>query len=225
MNMSKVLLMCCALCLSANACADVAAAVRAGTLGIGVDIDFALTERLNARVGYSAYDYDDQVEDSDVMYDGEVNLSHATALLDWHAFGGGFRFSFGAVGLGTKFNLVGEPLGGIYEIGDDTFTAAQVESVTGKAEFENSIAPYVGFGWGNTVDPEDRITVVFDIGAIYGGSPTVDLTATCGRAAPVGGATCNRLQMAIAEEEAELEENASIAEWWPVLSLGIAVRF
>jgi hypothetical protein len=214
-----------ALAFSSTAAADVAAALRAGTLGVGLDLNFGLSERLNARVGYSGFSYDDEVEDSDVLYDGEIKLSNAQALLDWHVFGGGFRLSFGAVGLGTKADVVGEPLGGTYEIGDDVFTAAQVGSLRGNVEYSNSVAPYVGFGWGNTVDKADRITFLFDIGAIYGGSPEVTLSAECGPAAPVGGATCNRLQTAVAQEESELEEEGAVAEWWPVVTLGIAVRF
>jgi hypothetical protein len=210
---------------ASTAAADTAVAIRAGTLGAGVDVDFGLTQRLNLRLGYSAYTYDDEIEDSDVLYDGELKLSNAQALLDWHAFGGGFRLSFGAIGLGTKVDVTGQPLGGEYDIGDDTFTAAQVGSLRGEVEYSNSVAPYIGLGWGNTVDKEDRITFLLDVGAIYGGSPEVKLTAQCGTAAPPGSATCNRLQTAVSDEEAELEDEGAVAEWWPVLNLGIAVRF
>lgn len=214
-----------ALAFASSASADTAAAVRAGTLGLGLDVNFGLSDRLNFRVGYSAYTYDDEIEDSDVLYDGELKLSNAQALLDWHAFDGGFRFSFGAVGLGTKVDVVGRPVGGTYEIGDSVFTAAQVGALRGEVEYGNSVAPYIGFGWGNTVDAEDRITFLLDVGAVYGGSPEVKLTAQCGTAAPVGSAQCNQLQSAVSDEEAELEDEGAMAEWWPVLSLGIAVRF
>lgn len=210
---------------ASTASADTAVAVRAGTLGIGLDLDFGLTEKLNLRVGYSAFSHDDEIEDSDVLYDGEIKLSNAQALLDWHVFGGGFRLSFGAVGLGTKIDVVGRPTGGTYEIGDDVFTADQVGSLRGEVEYSNSIAPYIGIGWGNPVDKGGRFTFLFDIGAVYGGSPKVKLTAQCGTAAPAGSAVCNQLQQAVRDEEAELEDEGAVAKWWPVLSLGVAVRF
>jgi hypothetical protein len=223
MRISSALLLTALLFTGPAAIAETAIALRGGTLGVGLDVDFGLTETLTLRVGYSLLDYDETVNDSDVRYDGDLKLRNATALLDWHALGGGFRFSFGAVGVGTKVDVVGRPTGGTYEIGDDVFTAAQVGSLRGEIEFGNSVAPYVGIGWGNTVDAAERITVVFDVGAIYAGTPDVKLTALCGAGVPV--ATCNRLAAAVQEEEDEIADEASIYEWYPVISIGFAVRF
>ena len=223
MRISTAALCAAIMCTSSAALADTAIALRGGTLGIGLDLDFGLTESLTLRVGYSGFNYDDTVDDSDVRYDGELQLRNASALLDWHAFGGGFRLSFGAFGAGSKVDVVGVPTGGTYEIGDDVFTAAQVGSLRGEIEFGNSVAPYVGIGWGNTVDPAERITFVFDIGAMYSGTPDVNLTAQCGVSVPT--ATCNRLATAVQEEEDEIADEAGLYEWYPVISLGIAVRF
>lgn len=215
----------CALGISGVASAEMGASARFGTLGLGLEFNFGLTEKLNLRVGYSAYDYDDTIEDTDVTYEGDIKLRNPAALLDWHAFNGGFRLSFGAVFTGTKIQATGEPTGGTYEIGDQVFTASQVGSLRGEVEMGNSIAPYLGIGWGNTVDTAGRITLLFDIGAVYMGSPDVNLTATCGSAAPSGSAACNMLQAEVQREEDELAEEATLYEWYPVISFGIAVRF
>jgi hypothetical protein len=203
--------------------ADVGVSLRAGTLGLGADVNIGLTENLNLRLGYSLYDYDETIEETDVTYDGELKLRNATALLDWHAFGGGFRFSFGGVGANTEVDVVGKPTGGTYEIGDRVFTAAQVGSLTGKIEMGNSVAPYLGIGWGNTVDAAGRVTFLFDIGVVYMGSPEVSLVASCGASVPA--ATCAQLRDAVEQEEAELQDDATDYEWYPVIGIGLAVKF
>ena len=203
--------------------AEVGASLRAGTLGLGAEFNVGLTETLNLRLGYSAYDYDDTLEETDVTYDGEINLRNPSLLFDWHAFNGGFRLSFGAVITDTKITATGRPTGGTYEIGDQVFTAAQVGSLRGTVEMGNSVSPYIGIGWGNTVDAAGRVTLLFDIGAVYMGTPDVNLTATCGSGIPV--LTCNQLQAAVQVEEDQLADDATLYEWWPVISVGLAVRF
>lgn len=211
------------LSVGAVANADVGVSMRAGTLGAGIDFNIGVTEKLNVRLGYSAFEHDDTIEDTDVVYDAELSLENATALVDYHVFGGGFRLTFGAVGASTEVDVVGTPTGGVYEIGDQSFSAAEVGSLTGKIEMGNDVAPYVGIGWGNTVDAAGRITFLFDLGAVYTGSPTVELNARCGPI--VGAARCNLLQQEVQEEEDELSEDATVYEWFPVISLGLAIRF
>lgn len=206
----------------AAASADVGASLRAGTLGAGVEFNVGLSEKLNARLGYSMYDYDQTVEDTDVVYDGTLKLSNSSALLDWHAFGGGFRLSLGAIGTNSKVDVLGRPTAGAYEIGDRVFTAAEVGQLKGKVTMGRTVAPYVGFGWGNPVDAEGRITVLLDIGAAYMGSPQVELTAVCGVATA---SRCDLLQAEADREEQELAEESKMYEWYPVMSLGFAVRF
>ena len=223
MRLMRVLCAVGLLSYGAMASADVGVSLKAGTLGAGLDFNIGLTDTLNLRLGYATYDHDDTIEDTDVVYDAELKLRNATALLDWHAFDGGFRFSFGAVGAGTEIDVVGTPSSGTYEIGDRIFTAAEVGSLTGKVEMGNSVAPYVGIGWGNTVDQGGRVTFLFDLGAVYTGSPEVNLTARCGAAVPT--ARCAQLQQEVDREEAEISEDATIYEWYPVISLGLAIRF
>lgn len=207
----------------AVASADVGVSLRAGTLGAGAEFNVGLTEKLNLRLGYSFLDYDESIEDTDVVYDGDLSLRNATALLDYHVLGGGFRLSFGAVGAGTKLDVEAKP-SGTYEIGDQVFTASQVGRLFGKVEMGNDIAPYIGIGWGNTVDSGGRVTVLFDIGAVYTGSPDVNLTAVCASTVQ-GQLACPRLQQEVEREEDEFADEATIYEWYPVISLGLAIRF
>lgn len=217
------LLLCCA-GLATTAQADVGVGLRAGTMGFGADFDIGLTEKLNLRLGYNFLNYDYEVEDTDVTYDGELEINSFSALLDWHAFGGGFRFSLGAVSSGPSIEVDGTPAAGTtVEIGDTTYTAAQVGSLTGEVEFGSSVAPYVGIGFGNVVGKNHRVTFLFDLGVVYTGKPDVSLTARCGTA--LSATQCAQLQQDVREEVAELETDSNDFELYPVINLGIGIRF
>lgn len=203
--------------------AETGMGIRAGTMGFGLDFDVGLTEKLNLRLGYNHFSYDDTIEDTDVNYDSEIKISSFSALLDWHV-AGGFRLSAGAVGSGPKIEVVGTPAGNnTYEIGNGTYTASQVGSLRGEVKIGSSVAPYIGLGWGNVVSEKHRVTFLFDIGAIYGGEPDVGLTATCGTG--ISPTICNQLQADVQREIQELKDDVSTVEWYPVIQLGIGIRF
>ncbi|MGH8170416.1 MAG: hypothetical protein ACRETJ_07765 [Steroidobacteraceae bacterium] len=204
---------------------DLAVAVRAGTPGIGLDLDLGLSPMLGVRLGYSAFDIDHSIDTSDVDYSGKLKLSTGTALLDWYPFAGVFHLTAGAALNGTKLDVVGRPSTGTYTINGTTYSSSQIGSLTGQLKFGNSVSPYVGFGWGKPTGTNGRIHFLLDVGAIYGGTPSVSLDAQCGPAAPPGSAACDQAQADVATEQEKLRHKADILRWYPVVSLGIAVRF
>ena len=209
----------------ANAAPSVAAAVRVGTPGYGLELDLGLADRFAARLGYSFLDYDHSIHDTDLRYDGKLKINNASALFDWYVFGNAFHLTAGATSGGVKLEATGRPNRGTYELNGTTYTAADVGSIGGRIKFGNSFAPYVGLGWGNAVDPARRLTFLFDVGVIYGGTPSVSLTATCGPTAPQGTPLCTRLQQDVQAERRDLEDNVDLARWYPVVNLGLAYRF
>ena len=204
---------------------DFAVAVRAGTPGVGLDLDLGLSPSFGMRVGFAGFNVNHTVNTSDVDYDGRLKLKTVTGLLDWYVFQGGFHLTAGVAGNDTKLDVVGKPNQGSYTINGTTYASSQLGSLNGELKFGNSVSPYVGFGWGNPAGENGRVHFLFDVGAIYGGTPTVSLTAQCGPAAPTGSALCNEIQSNVATEEQKLVSKADILRWYPVVSLGIAIRF
>ena len=167
--------------------------VQAGTTGIGLGYDVALSPRFTARIGYSGFNDDHSVNTSDVDYSGTLKLSMVTGIVDWYAFGGGFHLSAGVVGNGTRLDVRGQPAaGGSYTINGHSYTGGDVGALTGRLKFGNAVSPYVGLGWGNPVGLKHHLHFLVDIGAIYGGTPDVALDAVCGPAAPAGGLDLGR---------------------------------
>ncbi|MGA7539739.1 MAG: hypothetical protein WBW93_13335 [Steroidobacteraceae bacterium] len=207
------------------ATADFAVAVRAGTPGVGLDLDLGLSPSFGMRVGFAGFNVNHTIDTSDVDYDGRLKLRTITGLLDWYVFRGGFHLTAGVAGNGTKLDVVGQPSQGFYTINGTTYSSAQLGSLSGELKFGNAVSPYVGFGWGNPAGESSRVHFLLDVGAIYGGTPSVSLTAQCGSAAPPGSALCQQIQSNVATEEQKLRDKADILRWYPVVNLGVAVRF
>lgn len=203
---------------------EVGAALRLGTLGPGVDVDFALGDRASVRLGYSGYSTHRQVNQTDITYDGTLKLSNPSAILDWYVAKGSFRLSLGAVASGTEVNAVGIPNSNArYTINGNVYSVSQLTSLSGRFKFGNSTAPYFGIGWGNPVRPGKRLSFLFDLGAIYGGRPDITLNASCSASVPA--ALCSQLSADIEAEKRKLRDQLTAIQWYPVVSVGLGYRF
>lgn len=209
---------------SAAATPDFGVALRAGTPGVGLDLDLGLSPSFGLRVGFAGFNINHSLSTSDVDYDGRLKLRTITGLLDWYVFRGGFHLTAGVAGNDSRLAVVGRPSQGFYTINGATYSSSQLGSLSGELQAGNSVSPYVGIGWGNPAGESGRVHFVFDIGAIYGGTPSVALTAHCGPAAPPGSPLCDEIQGNAATEEQKLRHEAHILRWYPMVSLGIAVR-
>ena len=88
---------------------------------------------------------------SGIEYDATARLRTATALLDWHPGGHGFRLTGGLVYNDTRIEGTSlPPASGLYDIGGVPVPVALVGTLSGKIDF-NPTVPYVGLGWGNAV--------------------------------------------------------------------------
>lgn len=211
----------CVICSSANAI-DYSIYAQGGLLGIGGGVGVDLSKGLQLRLGYGALNYDiDEIEDTDVTYDAELNLSAATALVDWHPFDGSFRLTAGVAWNNSDADVTGKPAAdGTYEFNGITYTAADVGRVKGKLDF-SAAAPYFGIGWGYAVSKNGHFGFMLDLGVIYQGAPDISLSASCSTAS----SQCAQLQDDVAVEEKELEDSISDLEFFPVINLSVSYRF
>jgi hypothetical protein len=203
---------CVALLLGAQAKAEsFALGAKAGTTGLGLEATWRVSESINLRTGYYAFDYGTDLEEQGVEYDGDFRLRHAAVFLDWHPFRGRARLSTGAIHTGSEFVGAAD---GFLDVGDNAYFA-KLDAIVGWS----GVKPYLGVGLGNAISP-GRWSFSFDLGVAFVGSPRVRLDGTVDEPA---------LESAFREdlerEEARVREELSDAKFFPVVSLGVAYRF
>ncbi len=206
--------------------ADVAIGGKAGTLGAGVELTVGLGRQWNTRLGVNGFDYSDRREESDIEYDAEAQLRSATALLDFHPGGRGFRLTAGAVWNGTKVEGSSlRPDSGFYDIGGVPVPADILGTLDAEADFD-PFAPYAGIGWGNAVGANQKIGFSFEIGTMFQGEADVELTPVLPADSPINTPLAREaLQILLDREEREIEEDAADYDIYPVVSIGLTYRF
>ena len=112
---------------------------------------------------------------------------------------------------------IGFNLDGVYN------SKTVLTSLNAKVSFENSVAPYIGLGWGNAVKPGKRWGFSANLGAIFAGSPKVLLTPGFGPDAT--DAIKAEINTNIEAERKKQESDLNWLNIYPVFSLGISYQF
>ena len=200
--------------------ADTSLGVRGGTLGGGLELSFALTQRAAVRLNADAYNFKQTDTHDNIDYDMKLKLQTVSLLGDWFPFANNFRISAGAMFNGNKLTLKGQPTGGFYTINGTFYPASDVGSFDAAVDF-NKAAPYFGIGYGRPIN--SGLSLIFDLGVMSQGSPKSKIDVTCGAGTPL--ATCTALQNDAAAEQSRLDESLHNFKYYPVISLGLAYTF
>ena len=196
----------------------VAAGLKIGTLGPGIEAVGFLTSNLNLRVAgnYISLNINGGVDDID--YDADLRLASLEALLDFHPFENGFRITGGLVLNNNEMELKGTTSDPTIDIGDQTYPTASVGELIGKATFDEFV-PYVGLGYGNAVADDVNFTFSFDLGVVFMGTPDVTLKST----GALNGDPA--FQNELRKEEDDAQDFADGIKIYPVLSFGVCYYF
>jgi hypothetical protein len=199
----------------------VAASAHAGTRGFGGRLHVRLADRVNVRAGALvlpvSYSGNQDLSGVDFSYRIDLDLLSAGAFVDWFPLGGGFRLSAGAAYNTNTGSGELVPQEGL-EIAGRLYTARELGDGRIRVEQASPVAPYVGVGFGNPM--ARRVSFLVDVGAMYAGSPRVDVT-TSGALEPTS------LPGPNGEPSAgeQIEQNLSVYRFYPVVTLGLGVRF
>lgn len=208
------------LLLSGAGCADsggLAISGKAGTLGLGGELTTAVTSNVNARVGLNTLDFDYDDEFEDVEYDVGLDFSSFSALVDWHVFNDSFHLTAGLLSLDHELGLDATPTTS-QDIGGTSYSPSEIGTLSGSAEIDG-VAPYIGIGWGDPMDPDKRWGFYLDLGVAFTESPDVSLSANGTMASdPV-------FQANLAKERKDIEDDLEPFKFYPVISLGLYYRF
>ncbi|WP_137939665.1 hypothetical protein [Chitinivorax sp. B] len=195
--------------------------LRAGTTGVGGDIGFNIAPTVDGRVGWSGLNYNRTINDTDVDYDGRLRLRNLSALVDFSPMGP-FRLTGGLVFANNKLKVTGKPKDGTYTFNNRTYTAAEIGSATGEVKGKNSVAPYLGIGYGRVAGT--GINFYADLGVMLAGGSKTSLNVDCGTAI-AGTPQCTQLQADAEEERRKLDDKVRGFKVWPVINLGVTIGF
>lgn len=214
--------------------------VKAGTLGSGVEVSVTLTQTINARLALTymgflqdvTFDFDDANTGTYASIDSELDVNFgATALmLDWYVFDGTFHLTAGMIKNDSTFKLSGNITSATVTFDGETYDVSQDftdPSMSGTINLGNGFDPYLGIGWGRKADDEPGLALSVEIGVLLL-SPSVDLQApTLDPNGPAAnnGKTQADLDAEVVKAEADAEDELSVLEAWPVISVGLNYAF
>lgn len=189
---------------------------RIGTLGLGAEGSLALTDMLAVRAGAFYQPWEPSFEYDGIDYTFDLASPSFLGVVDIHPTGGAFRFTGGLVFFGAdtegRASLVGP-----VEIGNETYTPQDIGTLTGTFA-TNDMAPYIGLGFGKAPGSTGG-AFTFDIGVAFQGEPDVDLSATGPLASDL------TFQADLAREENQIQEDAELFRYYPVISIGFVIGF
>jgi hypothetical protein len=190
--------------------------LKVGALGLGAEYTYQLSERFSVRGALYGSELGFDGEESGIDYDFDVVWDSLSAGVDFHPMKSPLRLSVGLLKNDNALELTSR-LSGNVEVGDTTYTPAEVGTLTGAIGFDDT-ATYAGLGW-DWSRKRQSFGMSLDIGLLDQGDPLVSLQ---GNGTLLGDPA---FQQDIDDEEAELIDSASDLDLVPYLTVGFQFRF
>lgn len=197
----------------------VGGALLAGSNGLGAELKVAVTPNVVLRGSVEGFGLSRDVTYEDIDYNGKLKLFTGGAFLDLHpSSGSGFFLSGGAYVGKRKVSIDARPTVNV-EIGDQTYTPAQVGALAGSVEMSN-LTPFAGLGWDSTFTSTSNWSFKVLAGVAFSGSPDVALASTGGTLSSNAA-----FQAELTKERSRISDDAKSFKYYPILTLGISRRF
>jgi hypothetical protein len=196
---------------------------------VGVDAGYKFSPNLHARLGLNTVGFNVDYTSQGIDYKAKFNPTNVHLLGDFFPFGGGLRLTGGLVFQSNQFNATGTPNasaipGGIptqINLGGVNYNVGDVGTVSSEGSFSNSVAPYLGIGFGTPISP--GLGFNFDAGVMFAGSANVKLRANIPSTVPA--ALQSQIRTSLAEQERKTNSDIGSFNVYPVISVGISYAF
>lgn len=204
--------------VNASEMGEIAVGIKAGTLGLGVEVNYPVSPRLTMTAGINTFSRSMTDTTDGIDYDVDFNLRTIALLANFHPFAGSFRLTGGIMINSNELKMEAKPNGATtYDIGDATYDISDVGTLKAAVDF-NKTAPYAGFGFGHSAS--NGFGFNLDIGVLMQGAPNVSMK-TVGTNPLILAALGADLE----KEEANAEDDIKEFTMYPVISAGINYRF
>jgi len=185
-----------------------------GTLGAGVGLGYAVTDRVGLRASVNGLDVNRSYDSGGNRYDAALKLLSFDLLADWY-FTEGFRLTGGALYNRNRadLRLLPGPGSSISLNGTDY----PVAGARGQVDLgRKRLTPYVGIGWSSQPPGHAGLGFHADVGVVFQ-QPTVSIDVD----APAALLNDPAFQANRRAEEERLRDDLRFARTWPVISIGL----
>lgn len=212
------------------------------TLGYGFEISQDISEHFKLRTEYFSYQATMHRKQDQIAATASRLLRSNSLLLDWHPYSGTFRTSMGMMinnhslsargwydgdldingqiqAIGHIINLKKGYLAEAYNL--DT---QQLATVSAKIRWP-TFSPFLGVGWTNQKSRNTNLRFSVDLGLIYYGKPSVDLSMSGGLPEALEAYDQEAYRGYINDQEHSLSQKLNRYRVYPVISFGLAYLF
>ena len=182
------------------------------TLGAGIEAGYRANEHWQVRVGVSAASGDFVYKRSDYDLHSRLSLLSAGVTAGYFPFAGDFHLSGGLRLSANRIEGMVKNLHGRLKNGANVFVPNPLTDFT---VTQNVIQPYLGAGY--SVKIREGVSLNFDMGALYAGSPDLDVDS---RANKLGFSKKD-----IRREIARAQDRISPFKVYPVVQVGLKFSF
>jgi hypothetical protein len=200
--------------------------LKAGTLGLGVDISKPINDFISLRLNANGFNYTttDTSDYSDYLEaDTEYKLQTIGLLVDYHLLQ--FRVTTGIYINNNIFTETTRPTSSenVF-LNNKPYSSSSIVEVEAEVSFD-TVAPYIGVGWGNNGNRDGwgGWNLTIDVGLMYHGDPKLDLTVKTKSGLPEKMISAIEAD-ALVEEEIQ-EEDLSDFPFYPVVMIGLNYSF
>lgn len=192
--------------------------VDAGTLGLGIEGRWRFADHFGVRGGVNYFGFSDDGKNIEgINYDTDFTLFNAPLSFDIYPWAHrSFRISIGA--LINQNEVEGfspsTGVGTFVTLGGVSVDSGAVGDISMKAEQE-TFSPFLSIGGDIPLNRSKSLSLGFEVGVAYTGSPEVSMSAT-------SGATFSPL---LAAEAQEVEDWADDLKFYPIVKVSLNFSF
>lgn len=190
--------------------------VKATTGGIGLEVVKGLNSRTHVRFGFTRlnipFSKELTIEGIDARAEANLEFRGNNLTVDFYPIKNLVHFSAGIVQNGMNHSVTLIPVAE-RAYGDITIPASELGTIKGEITPGMKFSPYMGLGFGNTLSNEHRVSFNFEMGALYHGTPKLNITGT------------NMFSPMASEKNIKTFRDAIAPyKWYPMVSFQLTVR-
>jgi hypothetical protein len=186
-----------------------------GTLGPGIEAGYRIDDHWGVRGGINGLTSKFVYHDNKSDMPSQLLLLSTGVTADYYPYGGDFRLSAGARLSAGKIDGTLRNLTGKVKLGTSTVTIFVADPLTDFTVTQNLLQPYIGAGY--SVAVKDRLTLDFDLGALYAGAPDLSVRSRADRF----GFTRNQIR----NEIDRARDRLAPFKIYPVVQVGLNFKF